>query len=333
MNLEAFVDGLDLAIVRFDEGGHGAHVNRAGAALLGRDAPSIAALEWLDAFHPDDHPVARAAYHAMREGGSGRACGAHGRRRGPDLRRGGGDGARARRGGGLRGAPARREGRDTGEAARGAESSSSRRRSPGRGATLEELVSIASHELGEPVRKVAAFAHLLREGSSERMDDTGRDYLARIERAARADAAAPRRICGPCRACRRPPCPSRRWTLREAALSVTTGLDGRLREAGARVTIGALPVVEADVFQMEQLLEQLVHNALRFCKPGEPPAVRIEATVEAGQETGRGPVARLTVSDEGHRLRRGRREADLPAVPAPPRPRRPRGQRPRPGHL
>jgi signal transduction histidine kinase len=50
---------------------------------------------------------------------------------------------------------------------------------------------------------------------------------------------------------------------------------------------------------MEQLLEQLVHNAIRFCKPGEPPAVRIEATIEEGEGTGGAPIVRLIVSDEG----------------------------------
>src|SRR5580700_6868483 len=83
MDLQALLDGLDLAIVRFDEAGRGARINPAGAALLGCDPPAIARLGWLDPFHADEHPVARAAYHAMRAGGraalSARMVGAGGR--------------------------------------------------------------------------------------------------------------------------------------------------------------------------------------------------------------------------------------------------------------
>jgi PAS domain S-box-containing protein len=290
MDLEALLDGLDLAIVRFDQGGRGARINPAGAALLGRDAATIAALGWLDAFDPDDRPVARAAYQAMRDDGRAaiearmigaggrvfdaevvmvRALGAAGVFEGHHLAVR--DVTRERR-------QKERVGELTAEVAR-------------QGRELEELVSIASHELDEPVRKVASFARLLREGSGDRLDEEGRDYLARIARAARRMAA----LLDDLRTLSRvatATLPFSPVDLREAALAVTAGLDDLVRETGARVTIGALPVVEADLSQMEQLLSQLVRNAIRFAKPGEPPVVRVDAAIEDG-------VARLTVADQG----------------------------------
>jgi signal transduction histidine kinase len=298
MDLEALVDGLDLAIVRFDEAGRGARINPAGAALLGRDPGAIGGLGWIDAFHADEHPVARAAYHAMRAGGraelSARMIGAGGRAfdaealmlcaRGAagvfeghhlvarDVTR---ERRQERRIDDL-GAQLARQGRD-----------------------LEELVSIASHELAEPVRKVASFAALLQDGPGARLDDAGRDYLARIARAARRMATLLddlRKLSRVATAT----LPFSPVDLREAALAATAGLDEVIRATGARIEIGELPVVEADLSQIEQLLGQLLDNAIRFSKPGQPPVVRVDATVEPeGDGTGEGPVVRLFVSDEG----------------------------------
>ena len=159
-------------------------------------------------------------------------------------------------------------------------------------------MSITSHELVEPVRKVASFAALLREESGARLDEAGLDYLARIARAARRmqslldDLRALARVTTAT-------LPFSPVDLREAALAVTAGLDDVIRETGARVEIGELPVVEADLSQMEQLLAQLLDNALRFRKPGRPPSVRIDATIDDHDEAAGVPVVRLFVSDEG----------------------------------
>jgi PAS domain S-box-containing protein len=298
MDLEALVDALDLAIVRFDERGRGERINPAGAAMLGRDAGGIASFGWLDAFHPDDHPLARAGHQAMRDSGraevAARMIGAGGRTFDAEaiLVRG-------------RTEAGAFEGhvlvvRDvTRERSREARIEELEAKLAQQGRDLDELVSITSHELVEPVRKVASFAALLREGSGARLDEAGLDYLARISRAARRmqtlldDLRALARVTTAT-------LPFSPVDLREAALAVTAGLDDVIRETSARVEIGELPVVEADLSQMEQLLAQLVDNALRYRKPDRPPRVRIDATIDARDEAAGGvPVVQLFVSDDG----------------------------------
>ena len=48
-----------------------------------------------------------------------------------------------------------------------------------------------------------------------------------------------------------------------------------IEQAGARIELGELPVVEADPTQMRQLLQNLLSNALKFRRQGVPPVVRI----------------------------------------------------------
>src|SRR5213079_2561833 len=41
------------------------------------------------------------------------------------------------------------------------------------------------------------------------------------------------------------------------------------------IDVSSLPAIEADPLQMRQLLQNLIANALKFRKPGEPPVVNI----------------------------------------------------------
>lgn len=287
-------EGLDVAIVQFDAEGRGVRVNAAGAALLGRAAGAIAATGWLDVIHPDDHPIARVGHFDMLEAGRAamevRAVAADGRVFEAEvlllLVRGAG-GEIAGHHQVVRDVTRARE---QGAQIAALEASIARR---DRG--LEELVSIAAHELDEPARKVTSFAELLHEGSSARLDDTGRDYLERIRKAARRLHALLRDLRALSRVATAT-LPFSPVDLGDVARSVVIDLEAPVKEKGARVTIGDLPTIEADAFQMQELLANLVKNALRFHKPGEPPSVRIEASVEPGDGGG---VARLTVTDEG----------------------------------
>jgi signal transduction histidine kinase len=63
---------------------------------------------------------------------------------------------------------------------------------------------------------------------------------------------------------------------------VMADLEPRLRETGGSVETGPLAVVCADPVRMRQLLVNLVGNALKFHRPGEPPRVTLHAAEEEG---------------------------------------------------
>ncbi len=57
---------------------------------------------------------------------------------------------------------------------------------------LEQFASIASHDLSEPLRKVQMFSKQLQASEGDRMSDKGSDYVDRMSRRERADAAPDR---------------------------------------------------------------------------------------------------------------------------------------------
>jgi len=64
----------------------------------------------------------------------------------------------------------------------------------------------------------------------------------------------------------------------EQASRVAADLEARIAQVDGTIDIGSLPAIEADPLQMRQLMQNLLGNALKFHRPGVPPAVRISAT-------------------------------------------------------
>lgn len=157
---------------------------------------------------------------------------------------------------------------------------------------LEELLALTAHELHEPLRKIAAFGELLRQRAGPVLDDESLDYLGRIERASDrmrttlalviAFARVPRGL------------PFVTIDLGEAA----TGALDKVRDAAvacnARVEIAELPSIQGDPFQMQQLFELLLDNAIKFRRDDVPLVVRIEPASD-----GDGDTVAVRLSDNG----------------------------------
>ena len=60
---------------------------------------------------------------------------------------------------------------------------------------------------------------------------------------------------------------------------VLSDLEIRIEETRARVEVCRLPVIDADALQMRQLLQNLLSNALKFHRQGEPPRIKIDYRV------------------------------------------------------
>lgn len=148
-------------------------------------------------------------------------------------------------------------------------------------AELQDFASIASHDLQEPLRKVLAFGDRLREHCSEAFDDTGRDYLARMQNAAARMSQLIESLLQYSRVTSRAQ-PFQRVDLMQVAFEVVANLDESIRESGARIRCDLLPIVTADPTQMRQLLQNLVGNALKFRVPGRPPTVNVKLAPAGG---------------------------------------------------
>ena len=157
---------------------------------------------------------------------------------------------------------------------------------------MKLFTSMASHEMREPLQKIIGFGDLLEAGYAGALDGKGRDYLQKV----RAAAMRLEELIGELLTFSKvtsetavlEPVPLAE-TLKEALSDFTT----RLKETGAVVEAGELPVVYADKAQMRQVFQNLISNSLKFHKKNEPPRVTVRS-----RPLGEGLVE-ISVADNG----------------------------------
>jgi PAS domain S-box-containing protein len=168
---------------------------------------------------------------------------------------------------------------------------------------LQEFASIASHDLQEPLRKIQAFGDRLKIKCSEGLGENGRDYLERIQDAARRmqillhDLLTLSRVTSKAQ-------PFEPVDLRKVVTDVVSDLEVRIEQTSAQVEIGRLPTIDADAAQMRQLLQNLISNALKFQRAGVKPEVIVSAKVLDNAESLPGAmpgeeICQIMVRDNG----------------------------------
>lgn len=163
---------------------------------------------------------------------------------------------------------------------------------------LQDFAHIASHDLQEPLRKIRVFGERLEKASEGRLNRTALDYLSRMLQAAVRMQAL---IDGLLAYSRLQVDQRRREAvdLNRTIVGVLNDLELKITGSGADVQIGSLPTVLADPTQMRQLLQNVVHNALKFVVPGERPRIEVHAEdLPPGPERS-GHWCRIHVRDHG----------------------------------
>jgi PAS domain S-box-containing protein len=144
---------------------------------------------------------------------------------------------------------------------------------------LESFAYIASHDLQEPLRKVQTFGERLKLKSADKLGPEGLDNLERMVGAASRmgrlieDLLTFARVSSKAR-------PFTQVDLNALAREVLADLEMAIEKAGATVTVGELPTLDADPTQLRQLLQNLVSNALKFRREDVAPSISIQATVK-----------------------------------------------------
>jgi len=158
---------------------------------------------------------------------------------------------------------------------------------------LESFAYVASHDLQEPLRKIQTFGDRLKATSAATLDAKGLDYLERMNAAATRmrglidDLLSYARVSAQTK-------PFTRVDLAALAREVLGDLETAIERTGATITLGELPVLDADPVQLRQLLQNLLSNALKFRREDVAPTISVEATVEAGSNR-----CELRVRDNG----------------------------------
>ncbi|MDX6745059.1 sensor histidine kinase [Actinocorallia sp. A-T 12471] len=160
-------------------------------------------------------------------------------------------------------------------------------------AELEQFAYVASHDLQEPLRKVASFCQMLERRYHDQLDDRGRQYIEFATDGAKrmqvliSDLLTFSRV-GRMNSHRRV------LTVDETLDRALANLAGAISEAEAEVARpDGLPELTGDPTLLSMLWQNLVGNALKFRDPDAAPRVRIECA-----EQGPG-LWRFTVTDNG----------------------------------
>ncbi|MFI0406280.1 ATP-binding protein [Actinomadura sp. 3N508] len=149
-------------------------------------------------------------------------------------------------------------------------------------AELEQFAYVASHDLQEPLRKVASFCQMLERRYGDQLDERGRRYIEFAVDGAKRMQALINDLLSFSRA-GRPSDLADAVDLNDVARQALDDLEAAREETGARVDVGDLPSVPGDRAQLVRLFQNLVVNAIKFRRPDEPPRITIDAR-RAGDE-------------------------------------------------
>jgi light-regulated signal transduction histidine kinase (bacteriophytochrome) len=131
-------------------------------------------------------------------------------------------------------------------------------------AEFEEFISVAAHNLREPLRDVASFSQLVAETCAGRLDSETAGYLERIqEGAARMQSLLTDVV--DYWAVGAGDGPASRTDMEAALCQTLLSTDKQITERGAEITHDPLPEVTGDFEVLAKVLHHLIANAIEYC--------------------------------------------------------------------
>ncbi len=148
---------------------------------------------------------------------------------------------------------------------------------------LNSFAYVSSHDLQEPLRKIQAFTTRLLEKETDNLSQNGKDYFRRIQEAAQRmqnlieDLLAFSRISSH----------ERKFeiiNLFEMVKEIKRDYREELVQKKATIEVDQTCQAKVIVFQFRQLLQNLISNSLKFCRPEEDLIINIKCVIEENIE-------------------------------------------------
>jgi PAS domain S-box-containing protein len=139
---------------------------------------------------------------------------------------------------------------------------------------LESFNYISSHDLQEPLRKIQIFSTRLVSDESQNLSDKGKEYVLRIEAAAKRM----RTLIDDLLAYSRTTSSERKFittSLAPIIEAVKNDFEEIITAKKATIEIGEMCDARIIPFQFDQLMHNLIGNALKFSSPDRPPHIKI----------------------------------------------------------
>jgi signal transduction histidine kinase len=164
-------------------------------------------------------------------------------------------------------------------------------------AELEQFAYVASHDLQEPLRKVASFCQLLEKRYGDKLDERGIEYIGFAVDGAKRMQVLINDLLTFSRVGRLN-ATSTEVDLDAALDAALSNLSTTIEESQAQITRPAagLPTIQGDPTLLAMVWQNLIGNAVKFRREGESPRIVIECDQrERADET----EWMITVSDNG----------------------------------
>jgi PAS domain S-box-containing protein len=146
---------------------------------------------------------------------------------------------------------------------------------------LRQFAYIASHDLQTPLRNICGFVQLVKLNYADRLDEQASDWIGRAVQSTVRMQALIRDVLAYSRVDSEAE-PFRRIPFREVFNDAVVTLEAPIRDVHGQVTCDRLPMVMGDRSQLEQLMQNLLGNGLKY-HGNDAPRVHVSAQ-RAGNE-------------------------------------------------
>ncbi|MET0242895.1 MAG: CheR family methyltransferase [Flavitalea sp.] len=168
---------------------------------------------------------------------------------------------------------------------------------------LLQFASVASHDLQEPVRKIQMFSKLITDKYDSELNDSAKNYLSKI---IHASARMKLLITDVLNYSKLSASDNNHEStdLNKLVGDTLEDFEIMIREKGAEVNVGQLPVLDVIPGQLRQVFQNLISNALKFSRPELKPRIDIHAELVSTNRfdataTPDGSYCRIVVEDNG----------------------------------
>jgi PAS domain S-box-containing protein len=141
---------------------------------------------------------------------------------------------------------------------------------------LQQFAYSASHDLQEPLRMVATYSELLQKRFGDQLGETGAEYIGHTVQGALRMENLLRSLRMYMRVSTGEQGPPEEIDAAAVLQKALANLAVAIKDSGASVTHTALPRIRMREFQLEQVFQNLIGNAIRYRRE-EPPRIEVAA--------------------------------------------------------
>lgn len=134
---------------------------------------------------------------------------------------------------------------------------------------LENFAAIVAHDLRSPLLTISGYCQLLEEEHGQQFNATACEYLSQIIHGTDRMNRLIDGILDYSRVAHSQQ-PLEQVDMESVLVQAQANLDASIREHGTRIEVGPMPTVTGDPTQLVQILQNLIGNAIMFCRKESP---------------------------------------------------------------